>query len=316
MDDNLYENLQGWVPNPAAVERAAAIEGELETYASHLFGSERKNTYLWEPLLKVKPDWRRGAQGIGDCVSWGTELAATCLMAIQHVQGNEKFEAEAATESIYGGCRVEVLNKRSGGWSDGAFGYAAAKWLNEYGVLLRRDYSQETGNDEHNLLKYSKTKAKNWGNYGCGGRFDKGELDKLAKRMPVKKIVRVKTLDGCESAILNWYPVTIASMAGFGRRKDSNGVIRRSGRWAHLMVILGVCWINGKRYWRIFNSWGTSVSGPDPLVESKAVQDCSWWATDSDVAWILRSGDCWALADVEGMPKRELDFDSIAGAWS
>lgn len=310
-----HDILQGWVPNPAAVEKAAAIEGELDTYASHLFGSERKNTYLWEPLLHVKPDWRRGAQGIGDCVSWGTELAATCLMAIQHVQGNEKFEAEAATESIYGGCRVEVLNKRSGGWSDGAFGYAAAKWLNEYGVLLRRDYSQETGNDEHNLLKYNKTKAKNWGNYGCGGRFDKGELDKLAKRMPVKKIVRVRTLDGCESAILNWYPVTIASMAGFGRRKDSNGVIRRSGRWAHLMVILGVCWINGKRYWRIFNSWGTSVSGPDPLVESKAVQDCSWWATDEDVAWILRSGDCWALADVEGMPKRELDFDSIAGAW-
>lgn len=315
MENNLYENLQGWVPDPAAVERAAAVEGEIETYASHLFGSEKKNTFLWEPLLKVKPDWRRGAQGIGDCVSWGAELGATALMAIQHFTDNVKFEGEAATEPIYGGCRVEALKKRSGGWSDGAFGYAAAKWLNEYGVLLRKDYSTETGNEEHDLTRYDRKKAKNWGNYGCGGRFDKGELDKLAKRMPVAKIVRVKTLDGCESAILNAYPVTIASMAGFGRRKDANGIIRRSGRWAHQMVILGVCWINGKRYWRIFNSWGTSVSGPDPLVESKAVQDCSWWATDSDVAWILRSGDCWALADVEGMPKRELDFDSIAGAW-
>jgi hypothetical protein len=89
----------------------------------------RRDVFLWLPLLAVKPHWRRGAQEIGSCVAWGAELVATMLMAMQHVAGESSWTEEAATEPIYGGCRVEALGERSGGYTDGAAGSWAAEWL-------------------------------------------------------------------------------------------------------------------------------------------------------------------------------------------
>ena len=190
--------LVGWVPDWDTIGKDRSLCGSLVGEAPHLVGSDKKDTFLWLPLLEVKPNWRRGSQGIGDCVSWGAELAATILMAIQHVHGGDRFTEEAATEAIYGGCRVEARNKKTGGWSDGAFGSAAAKWLRDWGVLLRKDYSVITGNAEHDLRKYNKTKAKQWGNYGCGGAKDGKALDEIARKMPIEQVVAVDTLDEAE----------------------------------------------------------------------------------------------------------------------
>lgn len=309
-------NGTGWTPDWNQINKDRELCGSVSTFCGHLVGSEKRDTFLWLPLLEVKPNWRRGAQGIGDCVSWGAELCATMLMAIQHVHGGDRFTSEAATEAIYGGCRVEARNKKTGGWSDGAFGSAAAKWLRDWGVLLREDYSKETGISSHNLTKYDKKKAKQWGNYGCGGSQDKDKLDNVARRMPIAHVVAVDNLNEAEGAILNGYPISIASMAGFGRmRRDNNGIVRRSGRWAHQMMIGGVKYSSGQRLWRCFQSWGKSCSGPDPGINDQAISDCSWWITDTDLKWILTSGDCWVFGDVEGMPRRELNFADYTASW-
>lgn len=272
--------------------------------------TEKRDVFLWEALRQVHPRWQRGAQGIGDCVSWGAELAVTMLMALQHVKGQSRFIAEAATESIYGGCRVEALGKRSGGWSDGAFGAGAAKWVRDWGAILRVDMSKETGNAEHDLRRYDSKKAKDWGNYGCGGKNDQDKLDGAARLMPLQHVVAVDTVEECAAAVMNGYPVTIASMAGFGRMvRDSRGVARRSGQWAHQMMIGGVRWRGGASEHRIFQSWGPrAASGPDPGIDWPAVSGCSWWTTAEDVEWILRTGDCWAFGDIAGLPPQKLDI--------
>jgi hypothetical protein len=178
----------GYVPDPAHTERY--VESlpfpRLADDLPHLIRQRTpRDVFLWLPLLKVKPSWQRGAQGIGDCVAWGAELAATFLMAMQHVAGESGWVEEAATEAIYGGCRVEALGKRLGGYEDGAAGSWAAEWLGRYGVLCRVDYAQQTGNAEHDLRQYSAQRAKQWGHFGCGGSSDKGALDSVAKQHPI-----------------------------------------------------------------------------------------------------------------------------------
>jgi hypothetical protein len=43
-------------------------------------------------------------------------------MAMQHIAAESGWVEEAATEVIYGGCRVEALGRRLGGYEDGAAG--------------------------------------------------------------------------------------------------------------------------------------------------------------------------------------------------
>lgn len=245
----------------------------------------RDDDYLAMPITKI--DTQEGPHTVYDigvkhelhtfyangmtasnCVSFGMELAATTLMAIESIQGKMQWIEEAATEPIYGGSRVEIWGKRTDSWQDGSTGHGAAQWVKKYGLLLRLDYTDKTPggkNSEYDLRKYSGDKAKQWGYYGCGGQQDNGRLDALAKVHPIKNVTQVQTIEECIAALTNAYPVTIASMAGFGdMRRDANGLCYWVGSWAHQMCTLGLRWRNGNPEFRIFQSWGDSCSGPDP----------------------------------------------------
>jgi hypothetical protein len=311
------KDLCAWVPDEERQADFAMENGTLSQMAPQLLTSNREDTHLWMPLTDhVLPTWRRGAQGIGDCVSWGAELCATMAMAIQHVQGMGRFIAEAATEPIYGGCRVECLGKRAGGFSDGAFGAAAARWLRDWGAILRLDMRNLADNPEYDLRKYDKNKAKQWGNYGCGGQNDNGIMDGAARNMPVQQVVQIKTLEDCIAALLNGYTVSIASMAGFGRMvRNAHGICKIVDRWAHQMMLGGVRFRGGEALFRTFQSWGKSCSGPDPGITNPAVSHCSWWTDSRDMESIIRSGDCWAFADVAGLPKRTIHWIRAASQW-
>lgn len=328
----------------------------------------RDEQYMCQPIRKVtftegphkvydigvaSPCHSLIADGVAahNCVGWGAELSATMLMAVESCRQSMVWHGEAAVESIYGGCRVEALNKKRGGRSDGAFGYAAAKWLREYGVLLRKDYSEETGNREHDLRKYDANKSKEWGDYGNGGSQDKGKLDELARLHPIEHVTQVSTVEEAIAALQNYYPISIASMAGFGDMvRNSEGMVRLQGEWAHQMMLGGIIWRNGKPRFRVFQSWGDSCSGPDPEMDEwlaavpsfkidvpktlltpdgaitmsasaaatwNPISACSWWIDEKTLAYILRTGDCWTYAGVQGFEPRDLDpgaaIDRIAG---
>lgn len=307
-------NFKGWEPDKPAIEAFVAAQPIPEFGAvMRSFGSERRDTLLYEPLLKLHPTWRRGAQGIGDCVSWGWELACTMLMAIQTIQKGDEWRGEAATEPIYGGSRVEARGGRLGGWGDGSYGAAAAKWIKEWGVLLRQDYSAQTGNPEHDLSTYSSKKAKNWGNYGCGGERDArgaGPLDGLAREHPVQTVSLVSSFEEAAAAIMNGYPVPVCSGQGFTSTRDADGFCRAAGSWAHCMLFAGVRF--GARPGLLcFNSWGRSVSGPfwpELAPEAQAVTHCSWWVDAAVCDRMLRQRDSFAVSNFQGFPAQDLDW--------
>lgn len=315
-------NLYGWQPDPDGVK---SILADRDTPVYHVsssdrkalgvgktslrMGTDKKPVVLFDALLPLEPDWNRGAQGIGDCVSWGFELAATLCVAtdVMWAGASWAWKGEYATEPIYGGSRVEARGRSRGGWSDGSYGGAAAKWLTKWGALLRIDYSLATSNKEHDLRKYSSNKAKQWGNYGCGGESDKDKLDEVARETPVRRAYLVTSFEDAASAIESGYPVAVCSMQGLGSR-DSDGFAPPRGTWAHCMCFSGVRY--DKPGLLCTNSWGNSwgTSAPLPGVESNAVKACSAWVDARTCDRMLKQEDSYVLTVIDGLERREIDW--------
>ena len=294
------KNLCGYRPNRRATDAyvAALPQPEFRGAAPALMRQAQHDTVLYPALFALNPNWRRGSQGIGDCVSWGYELACTLLKAIQIVALSrpEMWIAEVATESIYGGSRVEARGRKTGGWSDGSYGAAAAKWIHDWGVLLRQDYSQQTRNADHNLTTYSAKRAKDWGHWGCGGEHDKDALDLAAREHPVRTVSLVSTFDEAAAALQNGFPVPVCSGQGFSSSRDDDGFCEPQGRWAHCMCFIGVRY--GSRPGLLCaNSWGRSAKGPFwPDDAPEAITWCAWWV-DAEVADRMLAGrDSFALS--------------------
>lgn len=316
--------LQGWVPDSKGVE---AVINDPENLHPVFSSSGRKvmdtyehlDTFLYEPLIWAKPDYRRGAQGIGDCVSWGVELACTLLIAKAAYKARSKSRfIEASTEDKYGGARVEARGIKLGGYSDGANGSYAANFVRKWGVLQRVDYSPKTGNSEHDLRVYSSKKAKEWGNFGCGGKDDNGKLDDVARLMPVKTISQVHSAEECAAAIAgSKCPVTIASMYGTDMRRGAGGYCRWNGSWSHQMCLIGVRFAKDgtPEGFLCAQSWGPNVANgehwPDSMPEN--IRGFTWWIPAKDVTRICQGGDSWAIGDVDGWKIDRADWSKELG---
>lgn len=255
---------------------------------------------LYRALYAINPNWKVGRQGIGDCVSWGWAHGCDIALAVDYLTGKTGEWKPAATEAIYGGSRVEGRGKPegSGGWGDGSYGGAAARFVSKFGVVYRRPFP-DFGYD---LTRYDKSRAKSWGNWGCGGEGDRGRLDAWAKRHPVGQVALVRNFEEAAAAIESGYPVPVCSGRGFSSTRDKDGFCRPSGSWSHCMCFISV------RYDRpgllCLNSWGTDyVSGPKWPPDQP---DGSFWVDASVATGMLNGEDSFAVAEIKGFPRRKL----------
>jgi len=298
----------GYTPHPRETERflRSMPKPSIRDQGPDLFRADVRDhtTLLYRALYeahetKYGRHWVVGAQGIGDCVSWGWAHAADIHLAVMWKLGESSEWRPAATEAIYGGSRVEARGRTFGGWGDGSYGAAAAKWVRDWGVVFRQRYD-DLGID---LTTYSAARAKQWGAYGCGGRNDDGRLDRLAKDHPIKRVALVTSFDEAAKAIQSGYPVAVCSGQGFSSRRDSQGFSAPRGSWSHCMCFIGV------RFDRpgllCLNSWGPRwVTGPKWPDDQP---DGSFWV-DARVADRMLSGrDSFAVSGYEGFPYRPLD---------
>lgn len=319
--------LFGYKPNPEETEWILADPvTPVWTLSPHDANRISKTSKTGEPVIlfdalkPLHPNWKRGAQAIGDCVSWGFELACTLATAVDIYVDKEpwQWKGEYATEPIYGGSRVEARGKSQGGWSDGSYGGAAAKWLTKWGALRRLDYSLRTNVASHNLTKYDGQKAKNWGNYGCGGQEDKQALDNVAKEHPVKAAYLVTKYEDAVSAIENGWPIAVCSGQGLGKR-NGDGFAPPYGSWSHCMCFTGVRYdkpgLLCSNSWG--NSWGTTAPfGPGLDDYWAEVKKCSAWVDAKTVDRMLKQQDSYIITGVKGLEPRTIDWShgwSISG---
>lgn len=259
-----------------------------------------------------------GRQGIGDCVSWGAMHAVFCAESIDWTLGKI---AEApllpATESIYGGSRVEARGKNGegrspvGGYSDGSTGSAAARWLRDWGVVYRKQYGVT------DLSVYSPDRAKAWGAYGNGGEGDAGRLDAVAKKHPCRHVVNVRNWQELVAAIGSGYPVTIASSVGFASGdRDADGFCAARSVWMHQMCVVGVRFAKNagsetkqpRDGALVMNSWGKYLGGGKFPADQP---DGTFWAEKADIERILAQQDSWAIGSIDGFGWRDIHH----GAW-
>lgn len=310
--DTAEAQMFGYTPNPEGVEAFLDELGEDRYFADAapeaMERSQEIDTFLYRSMDKAHRArygtpfvaWR---QEIGDCVSFGAAAAVYCSESLTWDLGKTPAPPLIpATESIYGGSRVEARKKPegTGGWSDGSYGGAAARWLRDWGVIYRQPYAN--GID---LTNYSGSRAKSWGNWGNGGEGDNGRLDAVAKKTPARYVVAVRTWDECKAALTAGFPVTIASMQGFASRTDEAGILPASGNWAHQMCLVGIRFkqnsppgVRAVDACLVLNSWGTkwiSYAGKYPSDQP----DGSFWATRDVIERILAQNDSYAIGDIK-----------------
>lgn len=296
----------GYTPDPEGTRR---FLGELQqpyfaqAGADALREAQGKDTFLYRAAYRAhlkahgKP-WVVGRQGIGDCVSWGFAHAVWMAQCVDWETGKlEDAPRFPATESLYGGSRVEARGKTRAGYSDGSYGGAAAKWIRDWGIIYRQPYGPL------DLSQYSASRAKDWGNWGNGGENDGGRLDAVAKQHPARHVALVRNFKEAAAAIESGYPVAVCSGYSFSSSRDEQGFSARTPQgWAHCMCLVSV------RYDRpgclCLNSWGPSwVSGPK---FPEDMPEGSFWIDARHIDGMLSGQDSFAVGSVDGFKWRDL----------
>jgi hypothetical protein len=307
----------GYRPDPQGVELFLAELPEplfRQAGAETVREAKGVDTFLYRSAVRAhqarygKP-WVCERQGIGDCVSWGWAHGVWIAQAVDWETGRlAEPPAFPSTEAIYGGSRVEARGKSGdgsspvGGWSDGSYGAAAARWVRDWGVVYREKF------DRYDLTNYSANRAKDWGAYGCGGQGDGGKADAIAKKHPAQHIAMVSTWAEAAAAIEAGFPIPVASMQGFASQTDAQGYAAASGQWAHQMCFVAVRYQkNGSPSDALLclNSWGPkwlTYRGRFPADQP----DGSFWVTRSVVESMLRAKDSFAVGSVAGFGWRDL----------
>ena len=314
----------GYTPNPDAVE--AFIRELPEPYFRQAGKEAMKqakgiDTFLYRSLQKAHrarygTEFVCGRQQIGSCVAWGAHHAVWCAESVSWELGEiPEPPLRPVTSVIYGGSRVEARQDNPegfdgssprGGFGDGSFGAAAAKWLREFGVVYAQDYPDLF---DYTTVGFTGAREKEEGAYGAGGKSDNYRVDALAKKHPCKHVVKVETWDELAAALEAGFPCTVASSQGFSSSTDEHGIASAGGVWMHQMVIWGIAHAKNGRTPEdvacIGNSWGESWIRYAGKKIDPDMPDGSFWAKRSVVERMIR-GDTWAVGRVDGFAWKDI----------
>lgn len=301
----------GYTPNFNATRAFHATLGQWSNFkgaAPGLFrGDVPDEAPLWrirdaEHLATTGKPYVRGAQGIGDCVSWGAADAVDVSLAVACSQGKASGWKTTATEWVYG-LRGE-MGESGGYYQDGWWGSSAGKGLNRFGVVHREVISDGTHSED--LTKYDKNRARDWGHYGPGGRGSDW-MNPIGAKHKVQHVALIRTVEEATASLANGYAIFVCSGVGFEPcHRNADGVVRRGGRWPHCMALVGYYTANGRKVYVIEQSWGpNAVTGPEGPAKLSGAQ---FGIIGQDLQDILDQNDSYAVSGPNGFEPQELDF--------
>jgi hypothetical protein len=227
-------------------------------------------------------------QTTGDCVSHSTRNAVDLSRAVEiDIKGEkESWVARGATEAIYGA---------RGHSGQGMSCSRAAQFVSQNGgVLVRKNYAGIA-----DFSKYNGNMGASWGRRGLPDKV----ID-AANDHQIKTTSLIRTVEEARDALANGYGISVCSGYGFSNRRDSKGIARKSGSWAHAMAWVA-CDDTGKEpLFLVQNSWGKWNDGGHP--EWGPIPDGSFLIRASDAAGMLKQNGAYAFSEFNGFPPQKL----------
>lgn len=285
----------GWAGQDVAEKAFAKYEDAFPKFfiSGQTEATDGKRMVLWEFSQKVLghhiPTFY---QQIGDCVSMGASNAMEYLQCVEIAKlGDHEKYRPIFQPYIYGISRVKI-----GGGSirgDGSVGVWAAQGIREYGVIPA---------DEPGVPAYSGDVARDWGRKGPPADFIN-----LGKKHLLKSTAKVTNYPMVRDALVNGYPVTVASNRGFrmtGSIDKGKLWATPYGVWNHQMCIIGVDDDPKRPGCYIINSWGENAHG-------KPADDAppgGFWVDANVIESMVKQNDSFAFSQFDGFPEQDLDF--------
>jgi hypothetical protein len=299
----------GWANDPQAVKESLArfpVTVFGDTPAGKVALGPDPDAFLWRQVRRAAgrgetDPWYPNVnqRDVGCCVGCGWKHGTDVTAAVQIVTGGRREEFKpVSVEVIYGGSRVEVGGGRLRG--DGSVGAWAREWVRKYGVVPMQAYPSA------DLSTFDPARARQFGAQGVPD-----DIEAKAIEHPVKGTALVSSWADVQRAVSQGYPVAVCSNVGFANRdgtpgtRDADGFCAARGTWAHCMLICGVRG-GAKPGAFILNSWGdTAHRGPQWPADAPAA---GFWADPGSIDRMMKQGDSFALADLQGFPARDLDW--------
>ena len=294
-------NDQGWIPDNSGVMRQTERQvwyGQAQEEVDRLIRDDPGgDTFSYRYLAKFKPEEydsnnrlnAKNQGSVGSCVGVATARLIDHLQAIDIYlrQDSETFCDLVSPEWCYATSR-EAAGML--GRSDGSTNSGQLKALQQDGVLFQRKYGV------YDLRKYSPNLCRVWGRWGVPD-----ELRVEGAKHVLLKSFRVRSVDQWWSLAGAGFPVNLCSGWGGTGYRDSEGYMRKSGRWMHAMGNPAARRLHSRkgRSFLICNSWGNHWAKKGSIWPADMPHG-SFWISESDAAWIVRNGEVIAYADFKG----------------
>jgi len=317
--------LIGCLPNPRADEELVDSiirhggDPDGEHVADHWEFAEAgkgKLSLIYPAIDTVFPGALPGpAQLWGDCVGAAAANAYLGSLAQEIVDG----KPDEVTGIVEGPPDIPELGVRQGvvaresifAWrgkaSDGWFCSAAAKAVNEKGVLVRKPYP-DLGFD---LTRYTSETIR----LGGAKRPSDKWLAESSKNV-ARTATFVRGREQVRDFLAAGYAIFNCSSLGFSRERNEDAWSRQSGVWHHAQVFSGFDDRGStiKKYGQPLvlwtNSWGAWNRGPRTIMGTNmTIPPGSFWANASTID----SCQCIALSSVAGWPRRQHTTFGAAG---
>lgn len=239
------------------------------------------------------------------CVSMGAAGACDYTYAYDAIVNRVNYEERliTSTEDIYSGSRVIIGGNQLRG-RGGSLGIWAARYVNEWGTLFRKDYG------EHDLSTYRYDLETEW----ADRKIPEYLLEEAGKHK-IQTITQVENWEDLCDLLYNGYGVTIASNVGFETgngqyitQRDKDGFARPRGNWPHQMYLCSYYDFGRRPGTLVVNSWGPKAAGGPTRFENP---DGTFWIDPETFNLIAKQGDTWAYSTKIGFPKAKNSGDSI-----
>ena len=310
-DLDICEPQFGWIPDEkglvAATERQVWHEALGQQISELAADDDDGDRFPWRTFASLQPqlferDSRtdglrlkaRNQGNAGTCVGAATAQLMTILQLLDITvrKEPERWVGEVSIEWAYAAGR-QIANQL-GSW-DGSTNSWQLSALEKWGVLFQKAYGSI------DLTNYSPSRAQQWARSGVPAA-----LKPEAVKHKLLKAYRIRSVDDWWTLLGAGYTVNLCSNWGGTSRRDSDGVMARSGTWAHSMAsFFRRKHARRGRLFGVQNSWGSqhAEGGGAATVQPFDMPWGSFYITESEAAWIVKTGEVIAYCDFEGFRK-------------